>query len=278
VRKHTHMVNPLSVCTYLNFTQAYTAISTLIHVHPLQGQPPGTLIHVHPLQGQPPGTLIHAHPLQGQPPGTLIHVHPLQGQPPGTFIHAHPLQGQPLLSSRSICSCSKAVYKLVWHIPLPNVQWINTWWWAEELSETCRVSCQNKFVKLVHLVGFIIKKYGANWASIILKLSTPYILAVNHFFLFPLTAHNILNTYIYLSPCFKCSSYMYFQFNRSINSKWAICGLCHYCIHWPVLLTVVLRRRSQLHETFWVPGWKVRTHESSRFPDFTDQQHTVCSP
>jgi hypothetical protein len=24
--------------------------------------------------------------------------------------------------------------------------------------ETCRVSCQNKFVKLVHLVGFIIKK------------------------------------------------------------------------------------------------------------------------
>jgi len=29
----------------------------------------------------------------------------------------------------------------------------------EELSEICRVSCQNKFVKLVHLVGFIIKKF-----------------------------------------------------------------------------------------------------------------------
>jgi len=28
-----------------------------------------------------------------------------------------------------------------------------------ELSETCIVSCQNKFVKLVHLVGFIIKKF-----------------------------------------------------------------------------------------------------------------------
>jgi len=27
-----------------------------------------------------------------------------------------------------------------------------------ELSETCRISCQNKFVKLMHLVGFIIKK------------------------------------------------------------------------------------------------------------------------
>jgi hypothetical protein len=30
--------------------------------------------------------------------------------------------------------------------------------WREELSETCRVSCQNKYVKLVHPVGFIIKK------------------------------------------------------------------------------------------------------------------------
>jgi len=27
------------------------------------------------------------------------------------------------------------------------------------LSETCCVLCQNKFVKLVHLVGFIIKKF-----------------------------------------------------------------------------------------------------------------------
>jgi hypothetical protein len=35
----------------------------------------------------------------------------------------------------------------------------NSWWWTEELPETCRVSWQNKFVKLVHLVGFIIKKF-----------------------------------------------------------------------------------------------------------------------
>ena len=56
-------------------------------------------------------------------------------------------------------SCSKAVYKPVWHIPLLSVQWINCWWWTEELSETCRVSWQNKFVKLVHLVGFITKKF-----------------------------------------------------------------------------------------------------------------------
>jgi hypothetical protein len=55
-------------------------------------------------------------------------------------------------------ACSKAVYKPVWHIPFLSVQWINSWWWADELSETCRVSWQNKSVKLVHLVGFIIKK------------------------------------------------------------------------------------------------------------------------
>ena len=56
-------------------------------------------------------------------------------------------------------SCSKAVFKFVWRIPVPSVQWINSWWWAEELHETCRVSCRSKFGKLVNLVGFIIKKF-----------------------------------------------------------------------------------------------------------------------
>jgi len=61
-------------------------------------------------------------------------------------------------SSRSICSCSKAVYKPVWHIPVPSAQWINSWLWAEELPETCRISCRSKFGKFVRLFGFIIKK------------------------------------------------------------------------------------------------------------------------
>jgi len=34
----------------------------------------------------------------------------------------------------STCSCSKAVYKPVWHIPLLSIQWINSWWWTDELS------------------------------------------------------------------------------------------------------------------------------------------------
>jgi hypothetical protein len=68
------------------------------------------------------------------------------------FIH-HTLSNVPSWSF------GKAVYKPVWHIQFLSVWWINFWWWTDELSETCRVSCQNKFVKLVHLVGFIIKKF-----------------------------------------------------------------------------------------------------------------------
>jgi hypothetical protein len=75
------------------------------------------------------------------------------------------------LSSRCICSCSKAVYKPVWHMPLPSVHWINSWWWTDELSETSRVSCQNKIVKLVHLFGFITKKNTCNQFSIVYSTS-----------------------------------------------------------------------------------------------------------
>ena len=79
------------------------------------------------------------------------------------------------LSSRSICCCSKAVYKPVWHIQLLSVQWINSRRWTDELSETCRVSCQNKFVKLVHLVGFITKKFVTMHGHMNVKLVQVYL-------------------------------------------------------------------------------------------------------
>jgi len=47
----------------------------------------------------------------------------------------------------------------LYDIPFLSVQWINSWWWIDELSEICRVSWQNKFVKLVHLVSFITEKF-----------------------------------------------------------------------------------------------------------------------
>ena len=58
------------------------------------------------------------------------------------------------LSNRSICSCSKAV----WHAPLLSVQWINSWWWTDELSETSRFSCQNKFFEISAFSWFYYKE------------------------------------------------------------------------------------------------------------------------
>ena len=64
----------------------------------------------------------------------------------------------------------------MWHIPLLSVQWINSWWQTDELSETCRVSWQNKFVKLVHLVGFITNKSVTMHGHINVKKKFPVII------------------------------------------------------------------------------------------------------
>jgi len=106
------------------------------------------------------------------------------------------------LSSRSICSCSKAVYKPVWHIPWLSVQWIN-WWWTDELSETCRVSWENKFVKFVHLVGFITKK----------KYLELFI------YFFPGTKPMSPTVYFTIPHC--CISFMY-KWNKIIYKWWSL--------------------------------------------------------
>jgi len=64
---------------------------------------------------------------------------------PGLVLYSWPsgMQEHMLLHTRQSAiqyqswSCSKAVFKPVWHIPLPSVQWLNSWWWAQELPETC---------------------------------------------------------------------------------------------------------------------------------------------
>jgi hypothetical protein len=78
------------------------------------------------------------------------------------------------LSSRSICSCLKAVHKPVWHIPLLSVQWINCWWWTDECPKRV-VSWQNKFVKLVHLVGFITNKRASSYTQTVQKSMSIFI-------------------------------------------------------------------------------------------------------
>jgi len=63
------------------------------------------------------------------------------------------------LVSRSICSCSQAVSKIVWHIPLLCLQWKKT---PDDGQRNCPkhvdFHSKNKFEKFVHLVGFIIRK------------------------------------------------------------------------------------------------------------------------
>ena len=55
-------------------------------------------------------------------------------------------------------SCSKAVYKPVWHIPLLSVQWMISWWWTDELSKTCGVSCQNNICEISESTWFYHKE------------------------------------------------------------------------------------------------------------------------
>ena len=61
----------------------------------------------------------------------------------------------------------------------------NSWWWTEELSKTFRVSFQNKFEKLVHLVDFIIRNLSrctVTWTSNLnLFLGQNYLLYLSPF-------------------------------------------------------------------------------------------------
>jgi hypothetical protein len=90
--------------------------------------------------------------------------------PPLTIVRQRRNHGQLHLPDSSSVSRSQYVERKWWTfgpvdritkrwIKAYSVQWMKSWWWTEELSETCRVSWQNKFVKLVQLLGFIIKAH-----------------------------------------------------------------------------------------------------------------------
>ena len=114
------------------------------------------------------------------------------------------------LSSRT-WSCSKAVYKHVWHIPLLIVQWINSSWWTEKLSETFRFSWQNKFVKLIHLVGFIIKivvhviMYTVK--RLCKKICSKKLCTASKlsFLIYIYFTHTHKDIYLYISACILCT-------------------------------------------------------------------------
>ena len=113
------------------------------------------------------------------------------------------------LSNRTIRSCSKTVYKLVWHTPLLSVQWINSWWWTDELSETCRVSWQNKFMKSTHITGFI-KKHNCTIKVYITTVSMC----------------NLFDLFIYLRIYLRISLFMYLFIHFFASSGYCCFVFC----------------------------------------------------
>ena len=72
------------------------------------------------------------------------------------------------LVSRSICSCSQAFSKPVRHIPLLHVQWKTPDDGQRNCLKHVEVYSKNKFEKLVHLVGFIVRNLSrctVTWTS-----------------------------------------------------------------------------------------------------------------
>jgi hypothetical protein len=75
----------------------------------------------------------------------------------GLYFHSHPAAARKLsINLYDVHHCWVTVN--------------NSWWWTEELSETCRVSFQNKCEKSVHLVGFIIRKFVTMHGHVNVKL------------------------------------------------------------------------------------------------------------
>ena len=62
----------------------------------------------------------------------------------------------------------------------------NSWYWTKELSETCKISFQNKFEKLVHLVDFTVRIKNVTNNLHTLEINFITLIPVQHFTRFPL--------------------------------------------------------------------------------------------
>jgi hypothetical protein len=108
----------------------------------------------------------------------------------GWYGYGRSRRGRAQLVSRSICSCSQAVSKSVWHIPLLCVQWKTPDDGQRNCPKHVEFHSKNKFEKLVHLVVFIIRNES--------------IIYITNFFFFKqiLRLLSILHLF---TTCFTCS-------------------------------------------------------------------------
>jgi hypothetical protein len=82
--------------------------------------------------------------------------------------------------------CSKAVYKPVWHIPLLSVEWITPDDGQRNCPKHVEFHFQNKYEKLVHLVGIIIRKFVTLHGHMTVKTNLMHYLSSVYFFNQPL--------------------------------------------------------------------------------------------
>jgi hypothetical protein len=91
----------------------------------------------------------------------------------------------------------------------------NPWWWTEELFETCRVSFQNKCEKLLHLVGFIIRKFVTMHGHVNAQFVTMH----GHVNAQFVTMHGHVNVK-YLQLIFSLKSIVYKRLYRWSQTRW----------------------------------------------------------
>jgi hypothetical protein len=88
---------------------------------------------------------------------------PLSGVRDGTYSNRHTSNryGNLLASGNEMelfhgVPASQQVAVTVWHMPVAVCTVLNSWWWTESPSETCKVLFKiNKCEKLVHPVGLL---------------------------------------------------------------------------------------------------------------------------
>jgi len=103
----------------------------------------------------------------------------------------------------------------------------NSWWWTEKLSRTCRVSFQNKFENLQHLIGFIVRNTLREFIQYHLSLKS-------------VTLH------LDWMPCYRDISYLklpHFDISHKVYS---------YSMWWTILETPILSISSSINKYKWL--------------------------
>jgi len=105
---------------------------------------------------------------------------------------------------------------------------LNPWWWMEELYETCIILFQNKFEKLVRLVGFIIRVYHNAWSSEC-QINLYMFYTQNMSVFLDEMPHNLIGTRIRLISHSQIKYSRFFRLWSNQTESWLGCYYAIYC-------------------------------------------------